>query len=99
MTTRLNNRIYKGMIPSSQTLLAVADAFLEAEDAPSETTVSYRIFGDTKKIAQMRGGADLTLTRFNLAMRWFAQNWPSGLDLPSSLAPYAPVTPDQKDVA
>jgi hypothetical protein len=78
------------MIPSSKTLLDVADAFLQAENALSETTLSYRIFGDTKKIAQMRGGADLTLTRFNLAMRWFAQNWPASAPVPAALGQYAP---------
>ena len=85
--------------PSVHTLIEIAAAYRAAADVPLETTVSYRVFGDTKKLAQLRGSADITLSRFNAAMTWFAENWPEGHSLPKELAPWvaapapAPVSP------
>lgn len=66
-----------------------------------EVTLSYRIFGDTKKLRALRGDAGITLDRFNAAMTWFATNWPEGEALPERLLPYAVPgpSPDPKGVA
>jgi hypothetical protein len=46
----------------------------------------------------MRNGGEITVGRFNGAMRWLAENWPDGSDLPDNLAAYrspAPETPNE----
>lgn len=58
------------------TLIARADAYKMAAGVLDDSTVSYRVFGDTKKLASLRNGADLTTRRFNAAMAWFDKNWP-----------------------
>lgn len=73
------------MMITKQNLLDVADAYLLASDALRETTVSHRVFGDTKKLASLRADGDITLGRFNAAMRWFATNWPAGHAMPDEL--------------
>lgn len=67
-----------------------------------EVTLSYRIFGDTKKLRQLRGPAGITLDRFNAAMIWLAVNWPAGAELPGKLGGYLPAptpTEQPKDAA
>lgn len=59
-------------------LLAIADAYKRASDIDHDSTVSHRVFGDSKKLTALRGGADITVRRFNDAMRWFEVNWPEG---------------------
>ena len=78
-------------------LLAVADRYGALTGLP-ETTVSHRLFADTKRLGQMRNGGEITVGRFNGAMRWLAENWPDGSDLPDNLAAYrspAPETPNE----
>ncbi|WP_244564372.1 hypothetical protein [Rhizobium sp. RU36D] len=71
-------------------LLLISEAYGRACGV-EEKTVSGRVFGDSKKLAALRGGADLTTARFNDAIRWFSLNWPEnatwpegGIDRPSS---------------
>lgn len=68
-----------------QHLIVVADAYQKAAGI-AETTVSSRVFGDGKKLAALRAGSDITLTRFNDALRWFSVNWPKGARWPSIIA-------------
>lgn len=82
--------------PSIPALIAVSVAFREAIGLAQESTLSHRVFGDTKKIAQLRAGSDITLGRYNAAMGWFATHWPEGVEPPAALAPYRQA---QKDVA
>lgn len=70
---------------TSETLLSVADAYRDLVEIEKETTLSYRVFGDTKKLGGLRAGADITVSRFNLAMAWFAENWPDGARWPEAL--------------
>lgn len=70
-------------------LLECADLF-RALTGVEEVTLSYRIFGDTKKLRQLRGPAGITLDRFNAAMIWLASNWPEGFELPGRLTAYVP---------
>lgn len=65
-------------------LLSRADAYKLAAGVHDDTTVSYRVFGDTKKLQALRGGADLTTRRFNAAMRWFDANWPTEIASPAT---------------
>lgn len=76
-----------------QNLIDVADAYRAAANLGGDVTVSNRVFGDGKKLAALRGDADITVGRFNAAMRWFAENWPTGHALPDALAPYVPIQP------
>jgi len=76
------------MMISKQTLLDLADRYMAERGDVSETTLSHRIFGDTKKLRAMRGRGDITLTRFNGAMIWFRRNWPEGAKMPDVLAAY-----------
>lgn len=64
-------------------LLAAEYARLERVE---EKTVSNRVFSDSKKLAAMRAGGDITVGRFNAAMLWFCANWPEGADWPEGVA-------------
>lgn len=73
-------------------LLAVADAYKAATGLDRDTTVSHRVFGDTKKIESLRAGGDITVGRYNMAMAWFRTNWPDGVSRPAALEPFHPET-------
>ncbi|WP_076625334.1 hypothetical protein [Salipiger sp. D13] len=75
-----------------ETLLAIADAYKRAAGVDHDSTVSHRVFGDSKKLGALRSGADITLRRFNEAMCWFEANWPAECELPLP-APFSP-SPD-----
>lgn len=60
---------------TARDILALAEPFAVATNVPL-TTVSSRVFDDSKKLAAIDAGADLTLTRFARAVEWFAANWP-----------------------
>ncbi|MGE0845520.1 MAG: hypothetical protein AB7L41_04570 [Flavobacteriaceae bacterium] len=66
-------------------LLRLADAFIAAT-AIKEVTLSHRVFGDSKKIGMLRGGGDITVTRYNAAIDWFAANWPADAAWPAGIA-------------
>lgn len=57
-------------------LLSLADAFQVADPVP-DTTLSFRIFRDSKKLGALRAGSDITTGRFNDAIVWFSENWPA----------------------
>lgn len=66
--------------------IALADTYKRLTGVERDTTVSYRVFGDTKKLGQLRAGAcDLTVGRYNAALVWFGANWPEGADRPALL--------------
>jgi len=65
-------------------LLKVADAYLGALGL-EDKTLSFRVFGDSKKLAALRNGADITTSRFAAAMLWFAANWPEGVAWPEGV--------------
>lgn len=67
-------------------LLVVADAWKAATGIERDTTLSHRMFGDSKRLGQLREGRDITVGRFNAAMTWFAANWPEGAAMPAMLA-------------
>lgn len=65
-------------------LLCLANAYQRAT-ALEDVTLSHRVFGDSKKLAALRSGADITVTRFNNAIIWFAANWPVDLEWPQQV--------------
>lgn len=71
-------------------LISIADAYKVAAGVESDTTVSNRVFGDTKKLSALRRGADITVGRFNSAFDWFRSNWPAGAAMPAILSPSEP---------
>lgn len=71
-------------------LLTLADRYAVALGVP-DITVSSRVFRDSKKIAALRGDADITLGRFNEAIEWFSANWPESVDWPGNI-PRPPAT-------
>ena len=66
-------------------IIEIAEEYRRVAGLEAETTVSYRVFGDTKKLTKMREGADITVGRFNTALRWFRDNWPEGAQVPLAL--------------
>lgn len=54
------------------------------------TTVSWRVFGDSKKLAAIVGGADLQVTRYERALQWFSDHWPATLTWPQDIPRPAP---------
>lgn len=65
-------------------LLALVDEYRRATGV-EDTTVSHRVFGDTKKISALRNGSDITTGRFNDALIWFAEHWPEGAEWPADV--------------
>lgn len=65
-------------------LLRLADVYRSAT-ALEEVTLSHRLFADSKKLSAMRDGADITVTRFNNALLWFAANWPADVAWPTDI--------------
>jgi hypothetical protein len=80
-------------------LVDVADAFRALVGVEREVTLSYRVFGDSKVLTNIRNDGEMTVGRFNAAMLWFATNWPANAEKPAVLLPYVPPTPDKKDAA
>jgi hypothetical protein len=66
-------------------LLSLTDRFLAATSI-KEVTLSHRVFGDSKKLAAIRNGADITLGRFNSAIEWFSDNWPDDASWPEGVS-------------
>jgi hypothetical protein len=66
-------------------LLAVAKGYAVGAKVDL-STVSWRVFGDTKKLAAMEAGADIQVRRLEKAMRWFSENWPEGAEWPAGVA-------------
>lgn len=75
---------FSSALIDTSALVAVADAYKRAT-ALEDVTVSYRAFGDSKKLAGLRGAADITVKRFNQAMLWFSANWPEGAEWPAGV--------------
>lgn len=63
-------------------LLERADAYKIAAKIERDSTVSYRVFGDSKKLGALRLGADITVGRLSDALAWFEANWPAAPDAP-----------------
>lgn len=69
---------------TAQDILTVATVYAEAQSLKL-TTLSARVFDDSKKLAQIADGADITLARAGAALRWFSDRWPEGLAWPADI--------------
>lgn len=65
-------------------LLALVDVY-RAATGTEDRTVSSRVFSDGKKLSALRGGADITVSRFNDAVQWFSHNWPEKAVWPENI--------------
>src|SRR5215207_8450948 len=74
-----------GRMDAINQLLTVATAF-QAATGVSTPTLSWRVFGDSKKLAAIRGGADIQVRRHEKAMQWFSDSWPEGAAWPTGIA-------------
>lgn len=64
--------------------LLVVERFCEAEAVP-ESTASWRMFDDSKRLSQIRAGADIGVRRLERAMQWLSDHWPEGADWPGDV--------------
>lgn len=74
---------------SAADILHLAEAFAAAKGI-TLSAVSSRVFDDSKKLAAIKDGADLTLKRAAAALQWFSAHWPDGVEWPHDLARPAP---------
>ncbi|MEN5297711.1 hypothetical protein ABE530_05070 [Brucella sp. TWI559] len=51
----------------------------------SISRVSTLVFADGKVLTRISNGGDLTTGRFEAAISWFSDNWPTGVDWPSEI--------------
>lgn len=65
-------------------LLELSDAYCAATQR-TRVAVSKRVFNDGKILDRLQAGADLTISRHQKALRWFSENWPSGVDWPEGI--------------
>lgn len=49
------------------------------------SAVSWRVFGDSKKLPALRDGKDIQVRRCERALAWFAENWPEGAAWPADV--------------
>lgn len=65
-------------------LLSVADAYAKAEGIEL-STVSWRAFGDTKKLGAIQNGADIQVRRIEKTFEWFSSHWPDDARWPAEV--------------
>lgn len=67
-------------------LVAVADAY-QAGHGLNETTLSKRLFGNTKRLGEIRrAGGDVQTQTFERAMLDMSGQWPAGAVWPAQVA-------------
>lgn len=70
-------------------LVKVATTYA-TEKGLSLSRVSTIVLGDGKVFDRLQGRADLTTSRFEAAMIWFSNNWPSDVAWPDGVVrPFA----------
>lgn len=55
--------------------IAITTAFREITGLKT-TALSWRLFGDSKKLGALEAGADIQVTRYEKALQWLSDNWP-----------------------
>lgn len=66
-------------------LLRLADEYGRATGL-DVTTVSWRLFGDSKKLTAIIGGADIQVRRLERVVSWLSANWPDSAEWPGDIA-------------
>lgn len=79
--------------PEIAHLLDTIDRYKSAAGDLTDKTASYRIFRDAKKIGLLRAGGDITTGNYHAALKWIADNWPRGIERPTSPPPPRPGKP------
>jgi len=70
-------------------LLKVIDTYIKTSGV-KDVTLSFWMFNDSKKLAALRAGSDITVGRYNAAMAWLSGKWPEGAEWPGDVArPFA----------
>lgn len=83
----------------TEQLLTVAREYARAEDVPL-SKVSWRVLGDTRRLAAIEAGSDVWASRFEAAMAWFSANWPESAIWPAEIVrPPVPVASEPEAVA
>lgn len=77
--------------------LLLARAYREATGLKT-TALSWRLFGDSKKLGAIENGADIQVTRYERALQWFSDNWPLET-WPLEAGPRPPKTPQPEKAA
>lgn len=67
----------------TERLIALCRAYADAEGIELKT-VSSRVFQDSKKLDALIGGYDISVRRYEAALRWFSENWPAGAPWPDN---------------
>ena len=57
-----------------------------AATGKTRIAVSKRVFNDGKVLDNLVDGKDITIGRFERAMRWFSDNWPDGAEWPDEVS-------------
>lgn len=65
-------------------LLTLADEYQRVTGV-EDKTLSFRVFGDSKKLSALREQADITTARFNAAIQWFGEHWPADAVWPQTV--------------
>jgi hypothetical protein len=65
-------------------LILVAEVYGQAAGL-ERTTVSWRLFGDSKKLDALINGSDIQTRRFEAALRWLSDNWPQSVEWPDQV--------------
>jgi len=50
------------------------------------TALSWRLFGDSKKLGALENGADIQVTRYEKALHWLSNHWPEGAEWPDGVS-------------
>ncbi len=77
------------MIALTDRLLRLADAYCGHVNR-SRSRVSAIVFGDGMRLDGVAAGRDINTRSYEKAVRWFAANWPEGLDWPEGVERPAP---------
>lgn len=70
-------------------LLSVAEIYREATGLKA-VTLSWQLFGDSKKLERLEQGFDIQVTRYERAMQWLSDRWPDGVAWPADVPRPAP---------
>ena len=72
------------MVSPIRHLIDLANRYCEAT-GKTRIAVSKRVFNDGKVLDNLADGKDITLGRFERAMRWFSENWPENTAWPKHI--------------
>lgn len=73
--------MFSGAMSAIAQLLLVARIYREATDL-KPVTLSWQLFGDSKKLERLERGFDIQVTRYERAMQWLSDHWPANATWP-----------------